>query len=420
MNFASIANAATWSIAAIATAGVIIRPWNVSEAIWAVLGAFALIVLGLIAPAQAITAVGRGGDVYLFLIGMMVLAELARKNGLFDWLAAYAVRAAAGSAEKLFALIYAVGIAVTVLLSNDATAVVLTPAVYAAAKAAGAKPLPYLYICAFIANAASFVLPISNPANLVIFRENMPPLASWLARFTVPSLIAIAVTFAALRYTQRAALRQPITSDIAMPVLPRGGFMTACGIAVTAVALLAASARGLDLGLPTFVAGIITMAAVLLSQRQSPWPILRDVSWGVIALVAGLFIIVEALDSTGLVAALAKYLRDAADVSVSGAVWQSGIAVALASNLMNNLPAGLLAGSAVHAAHVPEAVSSAVLIGVDLGPNLSVTGSLATILWLVALRRDGEDVSAAQFLRVGIVVMTPALLLTLWSLTQIY
>lgn len=417
MTSADFAHAATWIIAAVATGGVIIRPWNVSEAIWAVLGAFVLLALGLIAPGQAVAAVFKGGDVYLFLIGMMVLAELARKNGLFDWLAAHAVSDARGSAEKLFALVYAVGIATTVLLSNDATAVVLTPAVYAAAKAAGAKPLPFLYICAFIANAASFVLPISNPANLVIFREHMPPLTSWLARFTVPSVIAIAATYAALRYSQRAALQQPIIKEIALPKLSRAGVMTACGIAVMAVALLGASALGHDLGLPTFISGVATMAAVLLSQRQSALPILRDVSWGVIALVAGLFIIVEALDGTGLVAALAKLLRDATDTSGSGAVWQSGVAVALATNLMNNLPAGLLAGSAVNAAHVPEAVSSAVLIGVDLGPNLSITGSLATILWLVALRREGEDVSAVQFLKLGIVVMTPALILALWSLS---
>jgi arsenical pump membrane protein len=76
----------------------------------------------------------------------------------------------------LFTLIYLVGTVVTVFLSNEACAVVLTPAIYAAAKAAKAKPLPYLFICAFIANAASFVLPISNPANLVVFAEHMPPL----------------------------------------------------------------------------------------------------------------------------------------------------------------------------------------------------------------------------------------------------
>ena len=130
--------------------------------------------LGLISPDAAWDGVRKGTDVYLFLVGMMLLAEIARKEGLFDWLAGIAVRQARGSATRLFLLVYLVGIVVTVFLSNDACAVVLTPAVYAAAKAAEAEPLPYLFICAFIANAASFVLPISNPANLVVYATHMP------------------------------------------------------------------------------------------------------------------------------------------------------------------------------------------------------------------------------------------------------
>ncbi len=82
---------------------------------------------------------------------------------------------------------------------------------------------------------------------------------------------------------------------------------------------------------------------------------------------------------------------------------------------MNNLPAGLVAGRVVEIADVPEHVRSAVLIGVDLGPNLSVTGSLATILWLTALRREGINVSAGTFLKLGFLVMPPALLLALAS-----
>src|SRR6266403_1984342 len=140
------------------------------SATWAVLGALALVVLALLPWMSALQAIGKGTDVYLFLVGMMLLAELARKEGLFDWLAALAVRQARSSPQKLFGLVYAVGTVVTVFLSNDATAVVLTPAVYAAAKAAKAEPLPYLFVCAFVANAANFVLPISNPANLVVLR----------------------------------------------------------------------------------------------------------------------------------------------------------------------------------------------------------------------------------------------------------
>src|SRR6266404_9166134 len=210
MSLVTTAQSATWAIAAIATLGVIVRPWRLPEAIWAVLGAMALVVLALLPWTNALQAIGKGTDVYLFLVGMMLLAELARKEGLFDWLAALAARQARGSPRRLFALVYAVGTVVTVFLSNDATAVVLTPAVYAAAKAAKAEPLPYLFICAFIANAASFVLPISNPANLVVFGSHMPPLLLWLAQFGLPSVLAIGVTYVSLRLSLRTALQREV------------------------------------------------------------------------------------------------------------------------------------------------------------------------------------------------------------------
>src|SRR3984957_10981317 len=195
-----------WSIIVLAIAGVIIRPFRLAEAIWAVAGAAALVLLGLLPFADALNGMRKGIDVYLFLTGMMLIAEFARQEGLFDYLAALAVEHARGSPQRLFLLVYAVGTLVTVLLSNDATAIVLTPAVYAATRAAGAAPLPYLFVCAFIANAASFVLPISNPANLVIFAGRMPHLAAWLGQFGLPSIIAIAVTYLALRLMLRRAL----------------------------------------------------------------------------------------------------------------------------------------------------------------------------------------------------------------------
>ncbi len=197
---ASPAHVATWAIAALAILGVIARPWKLPEALWAVAAAVALLVFGLISWVDAGRAAFKGIDVYLFLIGMMLLAELARHQGLFDWLAAFAVKHSGGSASRLFGLVYMVGTIVTIFLSNDATAVVLTPAVYAATKQANAKPLPYLFVCAFIANAASFVLPISNPANLVVYGGgHMPSLGTWLAQFGLASVVSIFVTFVVLR-----------------------------------------------------------------------------------------------------------------------------------------------------------------------------------------------------------------------------
>jgi arsenical pump membrane protein len=122
------------------------------------------------------------------------------------------------------------------------------------------------------------------------------------------------------------------------------------------------------------------------------------------------------LQHTGTIDSLVQALGNLSSHSISRASWLSGIAVALVSNVINNLPAGLIAGSAVSLAHTPGQVASAVLIGVDLGPNLSVTGSLATILWLAALRREGIEVSAFEFLRLGVAVKLPALIVALASL----
>jgi arsenical pump membrane protein len=404
----------TWGIAGLATAGVIARPFSWPEFVWAVAGAALLLLLGLLTPAEAWSGVARGADVYLFLTGMMLLSELARQEGLFDWMAARAAGMAKGSATRLFTLVFGVGTAVTVFLSNDATAVVLTPAVAAVVKAAeAAEPLPYLLICAFIANAASFVLPISNPANLVIYGSHMPSLLQWLPRYALPSVLSIIATYGVLRWTQRTRLRHDVSSDIAIPALSGAGKMAAFGIVLTGIVLLVSSGFDIQLGLPTFLAGVATALLVLTRSTCGPVDVVKQISWGVLPLVAGLFVLVEALEKTGVTKALAGQMQDLVQHSATLAAWGSGVALAVGCNLVNNLPAGLVAGRVVELARVPDHVRSAVLIGVDLGPNLSVTGSLATILWLTALRREEQRVSAWTFLKLGALVMTPALLLAL-------
>ena len=144
--------------------------------------------------------------------------------------------------------------------------------------------------------------------------------------------------------------------------------------------------------------GVLTTAAALWRSRGRLRPLLEEISWAVLPLVAGLFVLVEAVNATGLAAYLAGLLQAAAasSVSLTGAIAGSGLA--LVSNLMNNLPAGLIASTAIAQAHPPKPIIDALLIGVDLGPNLSITGSLATILWLTAIRREGEAVGFWRFL----------------------
>ncbi len=399
-----------WAAVAVTIAGLLFRPLRIPEYVWAVAAALLLPLTGSLPVATFVGAVAEGQDVYLFLVGMMLLAELARREGVFDWLALYAVQHAAGSGRRLFDLVFLVGTVVTILLSNDATAVVLTPAVYAACRVAGVTPLPYLFVCAFIANAASFVLPISNPANLVVFGAHMPPLLEWLKQFGPPSLAAIAATYAVLRVLYRREIAQPISVSPAQQPLSRGGQLAAAGVVFTGTVLVVTSALNGRLGLMTFCAGLLSVAVVALAQRRSPLPLLRHVSWSVLPLVAGLFVLVEAVAQTGVIQQAADALETLARSSTSQAGWVAGVAAALLSNVANNLPVGLAAGSVAQAVDLPAQVRAALLVGVDLGPNLSVTGSLATLLWLVALRREGEHVGALDFLRVGILVMPPALI----------
>ena len=127
--------------------------------------------------------------------------------------------------------------------------------------------------------------------------------------------------------------------------------------------------------------------------------------------------LVEALDHTGVIAALSHRLHAAVANSTAAATYSVGLIVGVASNLMNNLPVGLIVGSVVAADNLPSQVVGSMLIGVDLGPNLSVTGSLATILWLVVLRREALEVGTWSFLRLGIVVMPSALVLSIMAMT---
>jgi arsenical pump membrane protein len=401
-------------VVALSIGGVLLRPFGSPEAVWAVGGAVVLVVCGVLPVRDALHGVAEGTDVYLFLTGMMLLSELARREKFFEWLAAHVARRADGSGAKLFFLVYAMGTVVTVFLSNDATAVVLTPAVAAVTRAAGAKnPVPFLLICAMVANAASFVLPISNPANLVIYGAHMPPLLAWLPRYGLASAAAVVVTFLLLRWSQRRALAAEVIGRGEVPGLTRGGAISAGGIFATAVVLLAVSGLGLSLGLPTFLAGFLTACAVLAAARKSPWGVVKDISWGVLPLVAGLFVLVAGLDEAGVTAALSAALRQAAQAAPGATVWASGLILGFGCNLVNNLPAGLVAGHAVQAAGVGAQVQAAVLVGVDLGPNLAVTGSLATILWLAALRRENLSVTAWTFLKLGAVVMPVTLVCAL-------
>jgi arsenical pump membrane protein len=410
VNLTSVSSILILGISALSILLMLVRPRNIPEVYWVGSGALLLVVFRLIPLRLAGGAILEGSDVYFFLIGMMLLSALARDNGIFDWVASVATRSAKASASRLFTLIYTVGTVVTICMSNDATAVVLTPAVLAAARRSKAEPLPLLFACAFIANAASFVLPISNPANLVVFHSGLLSLDRWLLAFFLPSLLSIAVTFLVLRWYFRDALRNKIEVPEEKAELKGEGKLVLAGLALVVLVLLVMSSLKKDLGLPTCIAALVVTAVVSIRNKSNPLPLAKEISWGTLGLVAALFILVDAVESLHVLRLAQAALERAQSLGETSGSLVIAFVVAVANNLVNNLPLGLIMGNTLTAMHMKGILANAVLIGVDLGPNLSVTGSLATILWLLALRREGLDVGALDFLKVGAIAMPSALL----------
>ncbi len=339
------------------------------------------------------------------------MAEVARRHGIFVWLSGLALTIARGSQSRLFATIYLVGVAVTALLSNDTTVIVLTPAAIAILARTNARPLPYLYGCAFVANAASYVLPTSNPANLIVFAAGLPSLRPWVDAFAISAAVAIVATFGLLVSIFRVSLRARFSETGDAPSLSRAGVVALVAIGVSAAALVIANAAGWPVGIVAFVSALASIAIVAVADRGTPAFVARCLQWEVIPLVAGLFVVVAALERAGAIESARSALDAAARLPDWAASVGIGSVTAVACNLFNNLPVALFAGAAVRDASISAHVANVALVAIDLGPNLSVTGSLATLLWLIVLRREGIEVTGWQFLRLGAVVMFPALVL---------
>jgi arsenical pump membrane protein len=399
-------------IAAGSIAGIVLRPRGLPEWLSACSGAALVVVFGLLPGREALRAVAGGWDVYLFLFGMLALAEILRAYGVFDVLAA---RLASFSLSPLalFSCVYAIGVAVTAVLSNDGTIVLLTPAAIAVAARARLPVLPIAFAVAMVSNAASFVLPISNPANLVLF-ANLPRAGEWIDAFGLASLAAILVTWASLAIVFRrdlhaAAARGPNRAGM----LPRASIIAAVAVGTAAATIVASAAMGWNVGITAGAAGALLLLGAALHEGARFRSIVAQGPWSIIPLVAGLFVIVHALDRTRVLSAAGGFLQRASLLTPWEGKLATGFAVTAAANVLNNLPAGVLARYALHSSALAPHIAHAALVGIDLGPNLSLSGSLATLLWLMILRRADVTVRPLYFLRAGLYTCVPSLLLSL-------
>jgi arsenical pump membrane protein len=418
-------------IAVLTLVGIMTRPFRWNEALIALAGALLMLLLGLISPLEALGTLLGDWNVFLFFLGMMTLSACADLAGLFDWLAVQAARLAGQRARRLLLNIFLLGALISMVLSNDATALILTPVVYTLVTRLRLPAVPFLFACTFIADTASFLLPVSNPINIIVLSRFPLGLGDFLRLLLLPSLLVIAVNVGLFFWLYR----RQVTGRFDLKRLPSpqtairhpAYFRYTCGVlAVVAVAYVLASARGLPLSLVALAGAALLLVGALGWGQLRTRELAAHISWSIFGFIAGMFIVVRAVEVSGLTALFGEGLLRLSGGSTFGAVFAGTLGAALGTNLINNVPMAVVLTSALKAvgtaaSPLSRAFVAATIFGCDLGPNLTTVGSLATVLWLLILRRRNLDVSGLDYFKVGIIVTPPMLLigaLAIWLLLR--
>ncbi len=296
--------ALTISIFAITLTLIVVRPKGLNEAWFTLAGAAAMLSFGLVTPAEAYEMVAQGKDALLFLAGLLLLADLMRASGFFEWNAIHAARSAKGSGPALYRNVFILGGVITALLSLDTTAVMLTPVVLAFVGRLSLRPRPFLFACAFIANTGSLLLQVSNLTNLLFAGAFRWGFSSFIARMALPQLLALGANYLIFRWLFRKNLPARFSEE-ALPqpqdVVPNKCFFHA------SIAVFVTVVIGYGVGdvfhVPPYVfaiAGALALFFVGLGLGRVKFGIVREVSWSVFPFVIGLFVIVRGLENLGL------------------------------------------------------------------------------------------------------------------------
>ncbi|MFJ9539535.1 SLC13 family permease [Streptomyces sp. NPDC101225] len=384
-------------------AWAVLRPKGLPEAVLAVPAAAVVLAAGAISPAHARAEAASLGPVVGFLAAVLVLAHFCDVEGLFQACGAWMARRAGGSPGRLLAAVFVLASAVTAVLSLDATVVLLTPVVLATAARAGVRARPHLYACAHLSNTASLLLPVSNLTNLLAFEASGLSFTRFAALMALPWLVAIGAEYLLFRRLFAGDLSLSVQGQAPGPApgLPLFALVT---VGCTLAGFVVASTAGVEPAWVAAAGALVLAVRALVRRRASALSVVRAAQPAFLAFVLALGIVVRAVVDNGLADALGHVLPGG-----SGLPALLGIAVlaAVLANLINNLPAVLVL-LPLTAAAGPGAVL-AVLIGVNIGPNLTYAGSLATLLWRRILHRHGQEVQLVEFTRLGLLA-TPAAL----------
>ena len=404
------AEALALSLLAVVLIFAMLQPRGLPEATVAAPAAALVVVLGIVSPSEAVGQLKTLGPTVGFLAAILVLAHLADVAGMFNWLGERLGAFSGGRPVRLLGLVFAAAAGTTAVLSLDATVVLLTPVVFRTAVGLGLRAKPHVYACTHLANSASTLLPVSNLTNLLAFSASGLSFLNFAALMGLPWLAVIAVEYAVFRWFFRADLQQ-MAGAARSPGGPAGPVSAppVFVFTVLALTLVGFGVSGLVGVEPVWVAlaGAGALAVRGLTRREITIPgLVREASPLFCLFVFALAIVVAGVTGHGMGRALGALLP--ATPNLTGLL---GIAVlaAVLANVVNNLPATLVMLSVLGIDPHPGMVL-AMLIGVNVGPNLTYVGSLATLLWRRVLAGRDAAPTLTEFLRLGALTVPVGLL----------
>jgi arsenical pump membrane protein len=392
-------------------AWAVIRPFGWPEAVVALPAALIVVGIGAISLADAGAELAKLAPVVGFLAAVLVLAQLCAGEGLFAWCGAWMARAAKGRPDRLLVAVFVAASLVTAVFSLDATVVLLTPVVFATAARLGVRARPHMYACTHLSNTGSLLLPVSNLTNLLALSASGLSFVRFAGLMALPWTLAIATEYLVFRrfftgdlHTTAAAA--PMAAESAPPP-----WFAIATVAVTLAGFIGASAAGLNPAWAAAAGALVLTVRAALRKRTTLGTIISAADVPFLLFVLALGVVVRAVIDNGLDAALGRWIPHT--TGLTELVTLAAIAAALA-NVINNLPAVLVLLPLTVAAG-PGAVL-AVLIGVNIGPNLTYTGSLATMLWRRIIRQHDHTAGLAEFTLLGVLTAPAALIVAVVAL----
>ena len=394
---------------------VVLRPRGIAAGWWTCGAAAIALAAGLVHPGEVWALVLVAREALLFLLALLLLSALIEASGFFEWAAVLAARSARSGAG-LLGNVLLLGSLITIVLSLDTTAVILTPLVVAAVQRLEVPARPYVLVCVFVSNVASLLLPVSNLTNLLLAAQ--VPAARFAAVMGLPQLGVLVVLWAGLRLACRGELVARLdTARLPRPaavIVDRPFFLAACAVLVL---LVLGYFLGPALGVPVWVttfAGVLALGVVGIARQRLGKSGVQYLSLGVFPFVVGLFALVQAVENLGLDRPLVRWLA-VPRPPLLGLAAMTGVA-SIASSALNNLPATLLVRSLLASLQAPERWMHAALLGTNIGSCLTPHGTLATLLVLGAAARRGADLPPLEVVKVAVWLVPPMLVVGLAGL----